>query len=279
MNYNKADIFKQLGKALCYYALFLGTQAIVSVVMSIAGGIIVGMKYALSGDTLSPEAMATEVTNMVLDNTGWIVLIYTVLTLLFLWIFFLIRKKKLFAETGMVRFPVNLLSYAVIIAIGLTGFVNTALNLLPESWLDSYAESSGTLLDGPFFLMLVATGICAPILEEIIFRGLILSRLRKVMPFWVAAFISSLLFGLAHGHPLWIAYATLLGIAFCVVTKETGSILPSMLIHAIFNSAGTLMSYSEFAFTEITFWATLGVGLILMILGFYLLIKKQKIAD
>ena len=55
------------------------------------------------------------------------------------------------------------------------------------------------------------------------------------MPGWLAAVLSALAFGLCHGQPVWMAYAFVLGLVFAFLRLQTGSILPSMLAHFIFN--------------------------------------------
>lgn len=279
MKQGTLSIFKQLGKSLCYYGLFLGIQVIAGFMFSLAVGILIGFKSGLTGEMPSSEDYTLMVSQMLQEGTGLLVILYTIPGLLLLWLFFLIRGKKLTRESGMVSYPVSLLPPVILLALGLTFFLNTVLNLLPQSWLESYSESSSALGQGPFFPMLIATGICAPFFEEIIFRGLILSRLKKAMPLWVAMVISSLLFGLAHGHPVWIAYAFCLGMAFCFVAERTGSIWTTILIHAIFNSFGTCLTYSEFQFTAATFIIMLSCGILFTIGGFYLLVLKTKKAE
>lgn len=274
---NIVSVLKQSGKALCYYALFLGFQLIVGLAFSVFMGIHIGFQAAMKGGTMpSNEELSQQMMQALNENTGLLVILYSVPTVLFLWLFFLIRRRKLHIETGMVSFRKSLLPGLLLLALGITGFLNTALNLLPESWLESYSESSGFLEEGPFAVMLIATGICAPLLEEIIFRGLIFSRLKRAMPVWIAAILSSLLFGLAHGQILWIAYASCLGLVFCLVTQRTGSILPSMLIHAVFNSLGTCLTYSGFLFTPVTFWGMLMGGALLSVVGMYFFLRNTK---
>lgn len=55
------------------------------------------------------------------------------------------------------------------------------------------------------------------------------------MPGWLAAVLSALAFGLCHGQPVWMAYAFVLGLVFAFLRLRTGSILPSLLAHFIFN--------------------------------------------
>lgn len=275
MKYSAKNIFFQIMKALCYFCLFLGTQFIVSFVLILIASVQYIFQNGNPGDPASRIDYSRYLLEYANQHTGHMEVICTIMILLFLWLFFLIRGRKALRETNIVKFHPGYLPGSIILGVGVTFFCNTALNLLPESWLESYGEASGSLAQGPFLLMLFATGVCAPILEEVIFRGLILSRLRRSMPLWISICISSLLFGVAHGHPLWIAYTSLLGAVFCVVTIRTGSILPSMLMHAIFNICGICFSYMELTFTPLLFWSMLAGGVILSILGMYMVLKYQ----
>lgn len=241
MNIKKPTLAAQLGKALCYYLLFLGSQALVSICFSVIEALFIIMNNPDLDSSAYTEMMSQKIS----QHMAYMVFAYTLLSLLFVVAFFWIRKKNPLWEVGITKFAPRHILPLLAFSVGLTAFVNTAMMLLPEDWLNSYSQSAQILSEGEFLPMLIATGICAPILEEVIFRGLILSRLKTVCPLWVAVLISSLAFGLAHGHPLWVAYATALGVLFCFLTLKTGSILPSMLAHAVFNSLGTCLNFSD----------------------------------
>lgn len=276
MNNKFLLILKQLGKALCYYGLFLGCQVIITVLYTFYVMFSIMFAQAMAGSITADAEIGDLAMQRVLEKTNLIVIISTVLSLLILWLFFLIRRKKLTRESEMVRFDPKLIPAILLLALGLTGFINTVLNLLPESWLNSYAEASDSLNYGSFPAMVISTGLCAPLLEEIMFRGLILSRLKKAMPAWVAILISSVLFGLAHGQILWFTYAAFLGVILCLVKERTGSILSTMLIHVIFNNLGTLISCFEFEITPAMYIGTMIAGFLMMVLGLYLLLAKKK---
>ncbi|HTQ13020.1 MAG TPA: CPBP family intramembrane glutamic endopeptidase [Rhizomicrobium sp.] len=84
-----------------------------------------------------------------------------------------------------------------------------------------------------------------PFVEEVLFRGFIFRQLRHWVgvPFWIAAVISSLLFGAGHfdqGHSLadaamnsTITFAG--GVLFCWLVERWGSIWPGFVIHAGLN--------------------------------------------
>lgn len=120
-----------------------------------------------------------------------------------------------------------------IVAMVLTGL--ELLDLIPDSWVqvqnDTYEDviSASPLLQGLF------VGIIAPLLEEILFRGCMLGTLKKEMHPWIAICISALFFGLAHGTPLGIIYATVLGLIMGWLMVRFNSILPSILFHVAYN--------------------------------------------
>lgn len=158
-------------------------------------------------------------------------------------------------------------------AFGLLGnfAVSFVMNLLPAGWLASYAEQSAGIYDaGQPFWSIVAVVIFAPVGEELLFRGMIYRSFRKAMPFWAAAVLSALLFGVAHLHPVWIAYAFGMGFCFAVMVNRTGSLSVSILAHVGFN----LASLPSLLLTEDSLWFRLVYGSI----GGYLLLHGLCIA-
>ena len=78
--------------------------------------------------------------------------------------------------------------------------------------------------------------VLAPVVEEMLFRGIFLrSFLHRYGP-WTAILLSSLLFGLVHFDPGHVVLATLLGIALGWLYYATRSLWPSVIAHAFQNS-------------------------------------------
>ena len=90
------------------------------------------------------------------------------------------------------------------------------------------------LINEPLYLDVIMAVFVAPILEEIVFRGVIMNNLKKY-GIRVAIIINSLLFGLSHYNIEMIVPAFLTGIIFsCVAYKY--SIKYSILIHFFINA-------------------------------------------
>ena len=244
-------VLAALGKVLCYLILFLGCQLLVSVTYSAAAALYVGLTQGIT----DPAALTQEVLRLVFACTGQITLISNLAVLVILAAFFLLRKKNPLREAGAIPAPLSTAAAAAGLAPILYLLVTVILSLLPEAWLESYAEASAALNDNSL-IMVLASVVAAPIAEEIIFRGLILSRLKRAMPGWLAVVLSALVFGLCHGQPVWMAYAFVLGLFFGLMAHRSGSILPSLLAHFIFNGIGQLGAALEN--TPISPWLVLG---------------------
>lgn len=83
--------------------------------------------------------------------------------------------------------------------------------------------------------------ILAPLFEEFWFRGMVLHTL-KPYGNGFAIFVSSLLFGLTHANLGQFLFTTAIGIVLGYVAVQTESIIPTMIMHAMFNSIGTITS-------------------------------------
>lgn len=83
-----------------------------------------------------------------------------------------------------------------------------------------------------FFLNFV---ILAPIMEELIFRGILLSYLMKQIPTQQAILFSSLLFGLIHGNLDQMVFAALGGIFLAYACLKSNSLAVPIFFHALNN--------------------------------------------
>lgn len=78
--------------------------------------------------------------------------------------------------------------------------------------------------------------VVAPVCEELFFRGILFTVLRQRMPLWPAAVIDGVLFGFVHGSLVIVPILAALGVVFCYVYERTGSIFPTIALHALNNT-------------------------------------------
>ncbi len=98
------------------------------------------------------------------------------------------------------------------------------------------------LITKDVFSILTAT-IAAPILEEILCRGIVLKGLLKNYPPYKAILISAIFFGIIHMNP-WQAIPAFFGGLFIGwIFYKTQSIIPGMIIHATNNTTAVLFLF------------------------------------
>ncbi|HEX8339117.1 MAG TPA: type II CAAX endopeptidase family protein [Pyrinomonadaceae bacterium] len=122
-----------------------------------------------------------------------------------------------------------------------------------------------------------AATFTAPLVEEIVFRGLLYSALRRLVGAWGAVLLVFTLFAAIHIPQYWPSYAVivtihLLSLVLTVIRARTGKLLPCFVIHFIFN--GIQSAYIVLApYIEPSFIKTpapdpaLFVGLLLRLCG------------
>lgn len=86
-----------------------------------------------------------------------------------------------------------------------------------------------------FFLMAAVTVVLAPIVEEILFRGILYVSLREIFNPLSAALTVSLLFGISHGNLLVLLPLTMFSLILIYQYEKEGNLLACILAHAIFN--------------------------------------------
>lgn len=109
--------------------------------------------------------------------------------------------------------------------------------LFPQSGA-AYEEAAGSLRARPW-AGLLRVAVIAPVIEEVLMRGLLLKWLSGVMPWPLALIISAGVFALLHFNLTQGISALVCGLALGGLYLYTGSLLCCILAHAGYN----LISY------------------------------------
>ena len=144
------------------------------------------------------------------------------------------RQKPSAQKLGAIRILQYMLVGILIMYIG--NSVSQFLMTKVESFLGHEVENDvSSLLSGSnFILSIIFVGIIGPIVEELMFRKLLIDRLTPYGNV-IAIIFPSLLFGLFHGNLYQFFYAFALGIIFSYIYIKTGKILYSTLLHTFIN--------------------------------------------
>jgi membrane protease YdiL (CAAX protease family) len=195
-------------------------------------GLIILVMLMLSPIVFLKEILGTEATSFIY---------YFVAMGLSFWIVFSIWKSKV--EDHSFKFTINNKKVIPLVLLGTIG-IQYALTLpisslipMSEEMMEIFKESIGNPRNIFAFITLV---VLAPILEELIFRGIILrGLLNRYSPF-IAIVLSSTLFGIVHLNPWQFVSAFFLGIFIGWVYSQTKSISLSIIIHAFNNFMASL---------------------------------------
>ena len=274
------EFFKNTGKATVYFLVYILAQVVAFFVGSVVCGAVVAYQAGVQGKTLAPAETVQSATELLTQNLGLALIANAVIAISIYVIFFAIRKKNFFNETSIKKISAKTAILAVTTVIGTYCCMNFALNFIPEdsSLAQNFIESSSRLSDMPFWQSLLATSIIVPILEEVVFRGLMFSRLNRSMPTWLAIIITSAVFGLVHGQALWAVWAGLLGVIINIVRVKTGSLIPCIIIHIINNTTSSIISELNLD-TEISLGANIAVvviGAVFLVTSLYLIGKDRS---
>lgn len=104
--------------------------------------------------------------------------------------------------------------------------------LVPDAWDPERA--------GAFAANFVVVALVAPVVEELVFRGLGFTAVGSVFGPVVAILVTGIAFGLAHGLLEALPILALFGIVLGWLRHRTGSVYPAMALHAIFNGVALI---------------------------------------
>jgi membrane protease YdiL (CAAX protease family) len=106
-------------------------------------------------------------------------------------------------------------------------------------------------------LIVFVAAIVAPVLEELMFRGLFQTAIRSLFELksgpwpipsgqiWLAIIISSMFFALMHANPGHWPALFVLGVGMGYAYEKSGSLLQPMFIHAFFNATTIAATLSQ----------------------------------
>lgn len=77
--------------------------------------------------------------------------------------------------------------------------------------------------------------VCAPVWEEVMFRGFLQPSLETHLPQWGATLMTAAIFSLVHFTKEGFLPLLLLGVVFGVVYSKTRSLWPPILLHSLWN--------------------------------------------
>lgn len=172
----------------------------------------------------------------------------------------------------------------ILFVMGITICISVSLNniisMSPIMQVSTeYQNASNAFYGSSIWLELLGSAIITPILEELLHRGVVYGRLRRMMRMWPAVILSALVFAALHFNIVQFTYAFLLGIVFALFVEKTGHIYPAILAHIVTNGIAVIRTETGFLLETVdgsasAWWVS--VGLLLMGIGGLIIYVGRK---
>ncbi len=225
----RAQRFPTWGDMLAVVGIYLLATVATSIVVSIVAAISGGVGSLAERMSSGPMSLLSYALSMGLTIVG--VLIYKKLR----------RGEGRAFRLSLRGFNPMLILWGFVLVL-ITGIViEPVLNLFPESFLKLVDQMGAK--GGWSILMLV---ILAPVMEEMLFRGILLEAVRSKYSSGRAIVVSALMFGVIHFIPQQVVNAFVIGLILGYIYVRTDSLWPVIIIHALNNAmAYVIMQWSD----------------------------------
>ena len=148
-----------------------------------------------------------------------------------------VREMKKLRIKELVQY--GFMSYAIVYVFNLlTVLLTYVIELIKSGHVISPVEE--LITDSSPWLTLLCVVIISPVIEEFLFRKIILNKLRDYGD-KIAILFTAVAFGLYHGNISQFFYATALGCLFAYLTLKTNRIQYTIFLHIFINAMGSLI--------------------------------------
>ena len=223
-------LLPSIGWIALYFVLQLVVTAIV-IAIAIAAQHIGGSNAAIDPDIAAKNPMLII----------WGLIASAALQLGLMWLY--LRKGDRAEVLGLTHFGQISIGKTLLIAVGalvLASMLNYVYATHVISGMPMQDEMAKLLASIPrtpinVTLGLFAITILAPLIEELLFRGLLQRSLMQHVPAWAAIALSAFVFAAVHMQPLAMPALMTLGAAFGYIYHKTGSLRMTIILHMINN--------------------------------------------
>lgn len=130
----------------------------------------------------------------------------------------------------------------------------------------AYKQVEETFYMGRITLEILALCVVIPIVEELLYRGIVYGRLRDWLGIKAAVLVSAVIFGLVHMNLVQFVYATVFGLLLAWFVEVTEDILGAVIAHMVANLTSVLRAETGvLAFMDENVWVQVVVTVGLLV--------------
>lgn len=278
---NKPRFIVCLAKVLCYIAAWVALQLAVSFIYLFVLGFCLALRQNGPLSEAETQRIIQNFSAAWLENINMLSLLSSALFVVLLMLFFAARKRNFFNEARIASVTFKTIPLCVVLGVSANVVVNTIISIIPwpSSFVEQINSSNGPIMsEGSFITQILSVCVMTGIVEELIFRGLLISRLRRSAGSAVCVFFSAAIFALAHAgsSPIAISYSFFIGLIFAAIFVKYDSIIPTAICHAFFNFTSLITAANVERIGINLAAAIIFACLALFIASLYLLLKKDR---
>ncbi|GKX68286.1 CPBP family intramembrane glutamic endopeptidase [Inconstantimicrobium mannanitabidum] len=222
---------KKLGKFIVIVVLLPLLYLFIS---AIVGGMFMA-GYSVANEISLKSIDPSKLQSLITPYIYIITLMGDIVMLLLLILFFLPTKESLLKRCNFKKCSLKKVIYISLFVMGFA-MLNSIFVGLVSDYFSSYRMVSNALsAANTSIIQTIVIVIIIPIFEEMFFRGVIFSWLKKNFNIVFAIIVQALIFGIMHGNILQGVYAFVSGIIFALINIYTDSLYGNIVAHCLFN--------------------------------------------
>lgn len=166
------------------------------------------------------------------------------------------------------------LSLITVCGVPIALLLNALAGVLSNAGADS-AEDVNTY---PILMAIVVYAVVPAVVEEFVFRGVILGAYSKV-DVRAGIMISSLFFALLHFSLGSVLYGFFFGLLFAVVRIVTDNLVYTMIMHLLFNTINVLLSYMKLTEIPVAVIFAVFVATIILFIALVMMFFRKSVIE
>lgn len=233
--------FPALLPSIGWIALYFALQLIITVIVIAVS--VFGHQFVNPDLTIDP-GLAAENPMLII----WGLVVSAIIQLVLLWVY--LRKDGRAEVIGLNHFGQIPLAKTAVVAVGAL-VIATAFNYVYATHIisgmpmqDEMAKLLASIPRTPLNIGLgvLAIAVIAPLIEELLFRGLLQRSMMHYVPAWAAIILSAFTFAVVHMQLLAMPALMALGAAFGYIYYKTGSLRLTIILHMVNNMLALLLT-------------------------------------
>jgi len=212
------------------------------------------------------DIYAERMAQFLVDNT----ILILILTIIFILPIIVHQYRKINKDKKLNN-PINKKDILNLTIIGssLALFLNMVITIINRLM----PVEEAVTLDKNIFISIIGVGILGPIIEELLFRGILYNKLQKFNSKKISIILTTLIFGLIHMNIIQAIYAGILGLLFLWVYDYHKNIKAPIITHMACNTIIVILS---FLLAKINILGAIILSVIMLFIFIFTFLKEYK---